>query len=512
MIADLEGWLVLIMHSKESIFDKDFALTSLMYVITILILIFYCTNACTFQIPPRPMAFPFVVIFSFAFTLFLRTLAMIVNRHFQPLINNGSTQLRIKNPWHYLFIDLASWIFAGILILWLSTIFFKPTLESKVEIFIGCVCLGVFYSRFLSLKVEKKMIILLSTMKNAEKFPTKRFFSLSTKFFVFILFYLTQLSVVALLLFYKDFHLNQNTSFLHQYLSPKSPLYQFFFVIIILYTGAFAVAYQYRDNFRTVMKYQLQAFEEVEKGNYHVMVPVATEDEFSLIAMKTNQMIVGLRERDKMKMVFGKYMSPTVANAILATECGAALEGRLVNVAIMFIDIRNYTVLAEKRTPQEVVTLLNAYFSLIVKCIHNRHGVVDKFIGDAAMTVFGLDDQELPEKPALEAAFDVLRLLPELNETLQARNLPAINIGVGIHSGPAIAGNIGSNERLEYTVIGDAVNIASRLESLNKDLKTTITISEKVYQAVPEELKSQFIAKGSFPLKGKSAELSVYSV
>jgi class 3 adenylate cyclase len=494
--------------NKESIFDRDFALTSLMYGITIVILIFYCLNACTFRVAPKPFAFPFVVIFSFALALLLRTLAIKFIRKLEPSLEG---RLRIKNPWHYLFIDLASWIFAGLLVILLSVIFFKTTLESNTEIFFGCFALGVFYSRFLSLRIEKEMIISLSKIQNFMNFPTQRFFSLSTKFFMFIMVYLTLISIVAILLFYKDFNLSETSPFFHQYFGLKNPLNQFLFVIIILYFGAFVVAYQYKDNFRVVMNYQLKAFEAVENGNYRVLVPVATEDEFSLIAMKTNQMILGLRERDKIKTAFGKYMSPTVANSILATEGGTSLEGRLVNVVIMFIDIRNYTVLAEKKTPQEVVSLLNAYFSLIVQCVHKHQGVVDKFIGDAAMTVFGLDEKEPPEKPALKAAFEVIRLLPELNASLQARNLPAISIGIGIHSGPAIAGNIGSEERLEFTVIGDAVNTASRLESLNKELKTTITISEAIYNAIPEEFQAHFTFKGSYPLKGKSAATSVYS-
>jgi adenylate cyclase len=356
------------------------------------------------------------------------------------------------------------------------------------------------------------MIVALSKAGHFMNLPFKRYYSLSTKFFLFVMAGLTIISTVSILLFYKDFTFLKTPGADISRVGFTEYLYEFLFAIFILYSGACAVAYQYRKNFNTAMKYQLAAFSAVEKENYNVMVPVVTEDEFSLIAIGTNRMIAGLQEKDKIKKAFGKYMSPSVANAILASERGTSLEGRLVNPVVMFIDIRNYTIFAESRAPQEVVGMLNTFFSLVVKCVYEHRGVVDKFIGDAAMAIFGLDETEKSCEDAIKTALNIIHLMPSLNENLQARGLPPISIGIGIHNGPAIAGNIGSEERLEYTVIGDAVNIASRLQSLNKTLNTTLTVSEPIYQAVPPELQSLFTFKGSHPLKGKSYELPVYSL
>jgi adenylate cyclase len=382
---------------------------------------------------------------------------------------------------------------------------------SGAKVILGCFTLGIFSSLYLSLRVEKEGMIALAKEGNIKAFPKGAFISLTTKFLVFIIVCFILISVIMLLLFYKDLFYLLGLMIEHQSMGFEMVVQEIFFVLIVLCIGTIAVAYQYSKNLKLVMAFQLSAFEAAEMGNYQVVVPVLTRDEFSIIADGTNHMLLGLLEKDKIKKAFGKYMSPTVAQSILESEKGTALGGRLVQVVIMFIDIRDYTSLSEKKTPQEIVTLLNAYFSLIVKCVHRHHGVVDKFIGDAAMGIFGLDEMQHPEESALNAAFEIMRLLPELNEDLKARLLPPIKIGIGIHGGPSIAGNIGSEERLEYTVIGDAVNIASRLESLNKTLGTTLTVSEAVYQASSKESQSRLSFKGSHPLKGKSLELAVYS-
>lgn len=268
---------------------------------------------------------------------------------------------------------------------------------------------------------------------------------------------------------------------------------------------------KYSQNLRLMFDLQLKAFSAVEKGNYESFVPVVSRDEFGLIAQHTNQMIGGLREKDRIERAFGKYMSPLVADAVLHNEQETHLGGREVNVAILFTDLRDFTPLSEKCTPQEVVEILNSYFTMVVDAVHKHGGVLDKFIGDAAMAVYGLDGNDGHED-AVHSAFEVLQGIESLNQNLTKRGLPNIKIGIGIHCGPVIAGNIGSEERLEYTVIGDAVNTAARLESLTKELPSTLAISNDVCSVLSEEMMGKLVYLDDYDLKGKSEKIPVYGL
>jgi adenylate cyclase len=203
-------------------------------------------------------------------------------------------------------------------------------------------------------------------------------------------------------------------------------------------------------------------------------------------------------------------MSPQVAERILASEQGAQLGGRNLNAAVLFTDIRGFTPLSETLSPEALVGVLNEYFTAIVGCVHERGGVLDKFIGDAAMAVFGLDEEETAAERAVGAALAMRERLRAFNESLHARGLSTIDNGVGVHFGPVLAGNIGSPDRLEYTVIGDTVNIASRLESVTKQLGTPVVVSEAVFERLSDEGRAGFAPLGEQALKGKSSAIPVY--
>lgn len=214
--------------------------------------------------------------------------------------------------------------------------------------------------------------------------------------------------------------------------------------------------------------------------------------------------------KERVKSVFGKYLSPSVARSILASEEGTDLGGRQVEVAVLFNDIRDYTKLAEGLTPSNLIPYLNEYFTMLVRAVYSAHGVLDKFIGDAAMAVFGLDDNTNACDMAVSAACAIQDGLEEFNIWAVEKGYPRLQSGTGIHYGPVVAGNIGSSERLEYTVIGDTVNIASRLESLTKKLSSSIAISQIVYENLSTQYKEQFPNMGEYLLKGKQKKISVY--
>jgi adenylate cyclase len=192
-------------------------------------------------------------------------------------------------------------------------------------------------------------------------------------------------------------------------------------------------------------------------------------------------MVDGLKERDKLRSTFGKYMTASVMEHLLAGK--VALGGESLKVTILFTDIRSFTSISEKMDPHQLVELLNEYFTEMVGIVMQEDGVVDKYIGDAIMAVFGAPVSRADDAVrAVRAAVRMRQALLHLNARLSARGVPELRTGIGIHTGIVVAGNIGSETRMEYTVIGDAVNLASRLESSTKELGVDVLISEDTFE------------------------------
>ena len=195
--------------------------------------------------------------------------------------------------------------------------------------------------------------------------------------------------------------------------------------------------------------------------------------------------IAQMKERRRLRNTFGHYVSPQVLREIMNGNIRPGLGGNRKPLCLLFADIRNFTARAESMPPEEVIRLLNAYFSEMTAAVHKHGGTVDKFIGDGIMAFFGAPQQlECPEKNALEAAQEMLLRLQHFNRTLQERSIEPVRIGVGLHSGEALIGHVGSESRNEYTAIGDVVNVASRLEGLTKTLGYAIICSDAVANAV----------------------------
>jgi adenylate cyclase len=175
----------------------------------------------------------------------------------------------------------------------------------------------------------------------------------------------------------------------------------------------------------------------------------------------------------------------------------------------LFSDIRSFCTIAETMPPKQLLSFLNEYFSGMVESVMANQGVVDKFIGDAVMAVFGAPVPR-PEDAhnAVKAALDMRRRLAAMNADFRARGLPTIRIGVGLHTGHVVAGNIGHVERMDYTVIGDAVNLASRLESLTKELDSDIILSEDTYRVVQDHVQAEPLERVT--VKGRVQPTLVY--
>jgi adenylate cyclase len=251
------------------------------------------------------------------------------------------------------------------------------------------------------------------------------------------------------------------------------------------------------------------ALKRVEQLDYVHVEPVQTGDELEDLASGFNTMVDGLKERDNLRTTFGKYMTATVLEHLLAGK--VALGGESLKVTILFTDIRSFTSISEKMDPQQLVGLLNEYFTEMVGIVMAENGVVDKYIGDAIMAVFGapVPKREDPVN-AVRAAVRMRRALAELNERLAARGGPTLRTGIGIHTGEVVAGNIGSEKRMEYTVIGDAVNLASRLETSTKELGVDVLISEDTYLLTKDVIDVRPVRE--ITVKGRKAPVMTYEV
>lgn len=217
------------------------------------------------------------------------------------------------------------------------------------------------------------------------------------------------------------------------------------------------------------------------------------------------------REKRKMKKLFGQYVSRDVYEQLVADPALARLGGQRREMTVLFSDIRGFTTVSEHGQPEDIVHLLNEYFTRMVAIVFRHQGTVDKFVGDMVMALFGapLDDPRHADH-AVDAALEMLEELQRLNAHWTAQGRPPIDIGIGINTGPMIAGNIGSEQIMSYTVIGDAVNLGSRLESLNKDYGTHIIISE----ATRARLTGRYDCRplGDVVVKGKTQPVAIFEL
>jgi adenylate cyclase len=210
------------------------------------------------------------------------------------------------------------------------------------------------------------------------------------------------------------------------------------------------------------------ALARVEAGDLDVAIPIYDASEVGQLQAGFNRMTAGLRERERLRDLFGRHVGDEVARAALDGQ--VELGGEVRDVGVLFVDLVGSTALAESRPPQEVVLLLNRFFAVVVEVVAAHGGLINKLQGDAALAVFGAPVAHAdPAGAALSAARDLVARVRE--------ELPGCEVGVGVSYGPAVAGNIGAESRYEYTVIGDAVNEAARLTELAKGTLGSVAVS-----------------------------------
>lgn len=217
------------------------------------------------------------------------------------------------------------------------------------------------------------------------------------------------------------------------------------------------------------------------------------------------------RNKEKIKQAMGKYLSNDIMKNVVSNIDDLKLGGKRAIVTVLFSDIRGFTSLSEKMSAEEVSMILNEYFSEMEPIITKYNGVINKFIGDAVMAIFGEPIQDINHpKNAVKCAYEMLKKVEYLREKWLYEGKPKIEIGVGINTGEVFIGNIGTENRMEYTVIGDTVNLASRIESYNKVYKTNLLVSSSTYASIADI--ADVIKISEVQIRGKAKKMNIYEV
>jgi adenylate cyclase len=250
-----------------------------------------------------------------------------------------------------------------------------------------------------------------------------------------------------------------------------------------------------------------QTIGRVDEGDLTARAPVTGSDELGRLADAFNGMVAGLERERVIRDLFGQYVTPQLAEA--AIEQQGRLDGQLVTSSVLFADIRDFTGISESVPASELIRMLNRYFDRMARIVVDAGGLVNKFGGDSLLAVFGS-----PLNPTGDHAVRAVRAALAMEEALEAFNaeqrdmyLPEIRIGIGVASGDVVAGNVGSSTKLEYTVIGDAVNVASRLQALTKEVGESMLFSAETARLASEV--APFVSCGQIEVRGKARPVNV---
>ncbi|MGE5217382.1 MAG: adenylate/guanylate cyclase domain-containing protein [Chloroflexota bacterium] len=252
-----------------------------------------------------------------------------------------------------------------------------------------------------------------------------------------------------------------------------------------------------------------QGTKAIAAGSFDIVLPIAARDEIGDLTESFNEMAKSLREKEKIKHAFSSYVARQVVDEILKNPDEIMLSGARRDVSVIFCDMRGFTPLAERLPPEEVVAALNDFYSLMIDTTIKHDGMINKFLGDAVMAIFGAPVY-YPDHclRAVKTALAMQRGIAELSAKRVMQGKDPMAIGIGISAGEAVAGTVGPECQMEYTVIGDKVNLAARLESNAKPGQ--VLVSESTYQQVADKVEARCL--GVMSVKGKEEEVTVYEI
>jgi class 3 adenylate cyclase len=250
----------------------------------------------------------------------------------------------------------------------------------------------------------------------------------------------------------------------------------------------------------------------MQAGDYdRAQARVYWQDEMGSLASAFNEMVRGVKERERERDIFGRVVSPEVREKLLAGEL--KLGGESLKVTVLFSDIRDFSTISEQMSAESVVAFLNEYLTEMTEAVRPWGGYVNNFIGDAIVVIFGAPiSSPGREWAAVAAAMDMRDRLAKLNDNREARGEMRLESGIGISTGSVVAGQVGSLDRFLYTVIGDAVNVAARLEALTKELQQSILVNEATYRGIANRPEVRVAGMGTHKLKGRREATEVFAV
>lgn len=418
-----------------------------------------------------------------------------------------SIQRMFRLPWHAFMADLSAWIVAGLVMVFIYYVFFVPFASTGIKVLVGCAAFGIFSGMLGYLSTERRMVRQLKGRRTFSM-PSGILLTVSKKISLLIVTVMGIMAFSILLMVLLDVYYLIGQDF------SRPEIYwgifkEIAFALCILLVISMIIVRRYASNMTEILDTQLAAMDEISRGNLEKQVPILSSDEFARVAEKTNLMMLGLKERDFCRSSLDKYVSPEVSRRILNDDI--APSGEILDVTILFADLRNFTGFAEKRSPMAVVEMINRYFTEMEGVISDHGGVVLQFIGDEIEAVFdAVAPQGNHPDQAVSAALGMRAALKRLNAQRRDRGEMEIQHGIGIHSGPVLAGNVGSSRRKSYSMLGDTVNLASRLQVLNKKLATDILISGETRNRLVLS-DSRLQAMGQHTVKGKTEPVVVYA-
>jgi len=274
---------------------------------------------------------------------------------------------------------------------------------------------------------------------------------------------------------------------------------------------AFAGGYWLSFRVSFAITHLLCCVREIGEGNLQCQAALHTHDEFEELGSEINRMTLGLQDRERLKLNFARYVSDHVMQKILQKEPITPFEAGRCKTTLLIADIRQLTQLSDRVPPKQIIAQLNTYFGTMLDVIFHYQGTFDKFLGDSLMVAFGVPlEDENQEEHAVLAALGMQQALEKLNQTWAEQKKPMIEVGIGIHTGLAVIGNIGSENRIEFTVLGDTVNVATALGTATKTLGKKILVSEMTYH----NIKGKFRAASLEPLTlpGRKEALNIYVI
>jgi class 3 adenylate cyclase len=273
--------------------------------------------------------------------------------------------------------------------------------------------------------------------------------------------------------------------------------------IVVTMTISLVLTLMFRQSLLLRLHNVQEAIARVDKGDYSVRVPQLAGDEFDDLACGFNAMVAGLHEREVLQGALGRYIDESVVMRMLSE--GEMLPGREVEVTVLFLDIRGFTSIADRATATEVVKYLSEFFGLVVPIVRANQGHANKLLGDGLLAVFGAPiPLERHADHALAAAVEIV-------QSVARRFKGELRVGVGLHTGEVVAGTIGGGGKLDYTLIGDTVNVAARVQELTKLTGDALLITDATRRQLSSE-PDTITARGTHQLRGKAYETHIYAI